>query len=422
MNFEPQKFFIGLIDFFSVWLPGALLVYLLKDQIGQLVVGQALPLAGTEAWAVFLFASYLTGHLVFLGGSFLDDSYDRLRQGTRDGQVNRLASGKKLSFRLTRGLAKAFGLEKDDKALRQALRLKQEQLDPVGASSAVNAFQWCKAKLALEHREALAEVERFEADSKFFRSLCAILILLLAWEVVKAGAAALWPDGPFDAIAPSLSSRYAGLFAAGLLVFAAAFWRYAERRAKATSQAYWFALATSCAVPTKRRRALAASGTPTHAGGLVLRKVGEDPEEYLRVTAKRKAKPWEFPKYPNEQTQWVLPKGHIEPGEEPERTAVREVLEEAGIWARVRDELTEIEFGEEGERVRVRFFVMEFLKTDSPVLAKPHPWLFLSEGKDGPREIAWKGLRDYGDLPSESQMVVEASRPYLIHLKTRFYN
>jgi len=32
MNFEPQKFFIGLMDFFSILLPGALLTYLLMDE------------------------------------------------------------------------------------------------------------------------------------------------------------------------------------------------------------------------------------------------------------------------------------------------------------------------------------------------------------------------------------------------------
>ncbi len=32
MNFEPQKFFIGLMDFFSILLPGALLTYRLMSE------------------------------------------------------------------------------------------------------------------------------------------------------------------------------------------------------------------------------------------------------------------------------------------------------------------------------------------------------------------------------------------------------
>lgn len=67
MNFEPQKFFIGLMDFFSILLPGALLIYLLVDNVGPLVLGDRYSkLAGSEAGAVFLFVNYLLGHLVIL--------------------------------------------------------------------------------------------------------------------------------------------------------------------------------------------------------------------------------------------------------------------------------------------------------------------------------------------------------------------
>jgi hypothetical protein len=37
MNFDPQKFFIGLMDFFSILLPGALLTYLLMGDVGPIV-------------------------------------------------------------------------------------------------------------------------------------------------------------------------------------------------------------------------------------------------------------------------------------------------------------------------------------------------------------------------------------------------
>jgi hypothetical protein len=81
MNFEHQKFFIGLMDFFSILLPGALLTYLLMGIVGPLVLGvRYSKLAGGEAWAAFLFASYLFGHLVFLLGSWLDEFYDWVRE------------------------------------------------------------------------------------------------------------------------------------------------------------------------------------------------------------------------------------------------------------------------------------------------------------------------------------------------------
>ena len=40
MNFEPQKFFISLVDFFSILMPGALLAYLGKDWVGPFLLGQ----------------------------------------------------------------------------------------------------------------------------------------------------------------------------------------------------------------------------------------------------------------------------------------------------------------------------------------------------------------------------------------------
>jgi hypothetical protein len=36
MNFDPQKFFIGLMDFFSILLPGARLISLLRGEMKDL--------------------------------------------------------------------------------------------------------------------------------------------------------------------------------------------------------------------------------------------------------------------------------------------------------------------------------------------------------------------------------------------------
>lgn len=38
-NFDSQKVFIGLMDFFSILLPGALLTYLLMGEVGPVVLG-----------------------------------------------------------------------------------------------------------------------------------------------------------------------------------------------------------------------------------------------------------------------------------------------------------------------------------------------------------------------------------------------
>ncbi|UIE38901.1 hypothetical protein [Leptodesmis sichuanensis] len=71
------------MDFFSILLPGALLTYLLMGEVGPVVRGDRYDnLYGAQAWAAFLFASYLFGHLVFLLGSWLDEFYDWARRYT----------------------------------------------------------------------------------------------------------------------------------------------------------------------------------------------------------------------------------------------------------------------------------------------------------------------------------------------------
>ncbi len=108
MNFAPEQFFIGVFDFFSIVLPGALLTYLFKDNVGPPFFGDNYQkLAGTEGWLVFLFSSYLVGHFVFLLGSWLldDHLYDPIRSATYVRQVRRLAKGERLSPIWARWLA-----------------------------------------------------------------------------------------------------------------------------------------------------------------------------------------------------------------------------------------------------------------------------------------------------------------------------
>ena len=67
--------------------------------------------------------------------------------------------------------------------------------------------------------------------------------------------------------------------------------------------------------------------------------------------------------------RWQLPKGHIEPGEIPEQTAVREVREETGVTGRVVAPLPGVEywFIERGQRrvhKRVDYFLLDYVSGD----------------------------------------------------------
>jgi 8-oxo-dGTP pyrophosphatase MutT (NUDIX family) len=315
-------------------LPGGVLAYLAKDRAAVLL-GHCPPfsLEGTEHWIIFLFAAYLIGHLVFLISAFLDEPYDLLRSCTKLGQNNRLAKGKTLSPWWMRTLARVLFKRKPDAALIQAVRIKSRALSALGASDAINAFQWSKARLLKDHGEGLVAVQRLEADSKFFRSFVVVLMLLTVF-------------------AYRTKREYIGWC---ICLLIATVWRYADQRFKSTQQAYWSVITLESMTSENRTDAPQKLGATelTHAGGLVYRSSG-DSVQYLLVQAS------------NDRTQWVLPKGHIELGETPRETAVREVQEESAQSARVIDWIDDARLGADGPLVR--FFLMEVVEDSGPLV------------------------------------------------------
>lgn len=351
MNFEPQKFFIGLMDFFSILLPGALLTYLLMDEVGPVVLGcdRYQELTDAKDVAAFLVASYLVGHLVFLLGSWLDLPYDWLRGRSLNKQIIRLAHRGTLSPWFVRALSWMVFKQEQDLAVACAGKIKAQALTPLQAQEAINTFQWSKALLAKEYPDSLATVHRFEADSKFFRCFVIVLaVLALTW--------------PFDD-----TQRLKGtgiLF--GLLVLA--LWRYMEQRYKATNQAYWSVITlTGNQGKVSFDKASPDGSTLSRAGGVVYR-MRSGVAEYLLVEAK------------HDPHQWVLPKGHIEPGENPRVTAVREVHEETGVWARIIGTLSDTTWSVDGSVATTRFYLMHAvgrgLRKEKD---RRHDWLTLQE-------------------------------------------
>jgi ADP-ribose pyrophosphatase YjhB (NUDIX family) len=362
MGFEPQKFFIGVIDFFSVLLPGVVLTFFVKAPLWRLLEYKP----GADELAIFLIVSYLLGHFIFLIGSPLDDYvYDRVKTATFAEQVANIAGGKELSPFWARLLARAIIKKNVPQPVRQAVKIKEYYLDPLNASASINAFQWAKSQLTLDHPEALASVQRFEADSKFFRSLFVVLCIVFPVN--------LWTHRHAHAVA------FVMLLLAFLALLALAFWRYFDQRLKATNQAYWYVITLESQRKDgyRAQAAFPAEGF-THGGGVVYRRtrVGaskdgvKDKIEYLLVQATDDSK------------KWVLPKGHVNPGERLQETAVREVREESGVWAGIqgKDPLGESAFMLDDEQIKVQFYLMEFLKQERPIERKRgRVWLALNE-------------------------------------------
>lgn len=84
----------------------------------------------------------------------------------------------------------------------------------------------------------------------------------------------------------------------------------------------------------------------THAGGVVHRE-RDGVREFLVVTSSKNP------------AHWVLPKGHIDPGETPEETSVREVREESGVNARLQELLFDTELTLPHATQRIRWYLLE---------------------------------------------------------------
>src|SRR4029453_12313692 len=55
---------------------------------------------------------------------------------------------------------------------------------------------------------------------------------------------------------------------------------------------------------------------------------------------------------------WIFPKGHVEPGETPDATALREAEEEGGITGTAIENLGSLSYEWEDEKYRVQYFLI----------------------------------------------------------------
>jgi len=196
---KPGDFFLNLSDFFAVLLPGLVATWILVHYLPAsavcgidpgFVAKCELP-NETVRGVSFLLVSYLLGHFTFMAGARLDQHYDRWR-------VRKKATS-------------------EDRAFQAAKRLR-EQLTPDLVDDDFTVLKWAKAYIEIHSEHSRGEIDRFEADSKFFRGIVVVSVPL--------------------ALHFLLGEHRVGLTAGAVGLGIASFVRYREQRWKSTELAY----------------------------------------------------------------------------------------------------------------------------------------------------------------------------------------
>ena len=166
---KPGDFLLGVFEFFAILLPGSLATWLAVQYIPDSALNDALTLsAGSPSnpdsvvlGIAFLVSSYTLGHFVFMAGAKLDGSYDRWRKrvkpANRDATFN---AAQQLHASLNKDL---FG-------------------------GSFTTLKWAKTYIQIKAQPARVEIDRLEADQKFFRSLVVISVLFAAHFLLREAA------------------------------------------------------------------------------------------------------------------------------------------------------------------------------------------------------------------------------------------
>lgn|SRR5690606_16647886 len=116
----------------------------------------------------------------------------------------------------------------------------------------------------------------------------------------------------------------------------------------------------------------------SQAGAVAVRSVGDE-LCILLVRAKKNPE------------HWILPKGHVEPGETESEAAVRELREEAGIQGQVIAPLGALEFPSDEGVVHAEYFLVGGVSEVGGGEDRETRWCTLEEAL---RLIIWEDTRD----------------------------
>src|SRR5579871_6109871 len=160
MDQKPSDWLFSVVDLFAIVLPGGVLTFAIASWLSRYPSWEwvKMPPSESAGWVAFVFGAYMLGHFVHLAGSKLDYFYEPL-YGAHSGRAESTDA-------LGAGVRSALAALNIDLGVpantppKQALHAERKAV-----------LRLSEAFLRLRSSRITAQMDRLEAESKFFRSM-----------------------------------------------------------------------------------------------------------------------------------------------------------------------------------------------------------------------------------------------------------
>ncbi len=162
MNFKPSDFFIGLVEFFSVLLPGFCVVYIVTLKV---IIPKYLP-CEPISWIYYAIGSYIVGHILYAFSGLW-------KKGLNNWLIIQFYSKHGWLRKVFTKMPEARGIL----LIEQAEKIKNECFKNESYHQDIKLYDWINIMMLKENAELTTITKRLEADSNFFRSFTIVCIL-----------------------------------------------------------------------------------------------------------------------------------------------------------------------------------------------------------------------------------------------------
>ncbi len=262
---KPGDFYVGIMDFLGILLPGSILLAYVLLSYPCILCLTDITIPIIVKWIAFFITAYVLGHFLFaVAGFILDPVYDHVYAKARRIRKAYLSDSGFIFFKpfiqryfyVSKSICNPKKYEKCfvDVLCDTAKEYKKTDLDDEVPKDMYDprdtlqssVYSWSESIVRMKSPSAIAEVEKLQAQSKFFRSLSMLILLLIFDLLLKLISSTLVENlicpvsGGDCRMEPYLASglREWPIFVLLVLMFMLSMWRFQYLRWHASRRVY----------------------------------------------------------------------------------------------------------------------------------------------------------------------------------------